>query len=87
MTLFTLKEPYRQALGDKLLLGVRGDPLAPVHFSSSDLLPRLSIKGTPIETSSVQYIHQQYTAAFGGRKLQNSIKKCLCYGEAQDDHF
>ncbi|CAN7127131.1 unnamed protein product, partial [Brassica rapa subsp. narinosa] len=40
-----------------------------------------------METSSVQYILQQYTAAFGGLKLQNSIKKCLCYGEAQDDHF
>ncbi|KAL0655061.1 hypothetical protein Bca4012_075645 [Brassica carinata] len=78
---------YTSDLRGKLLLGVRGAPLAPVHVSSSDLLPRLSIKSTPIETSSVQCIHQQYTAAFGGRKLQNSIKKCLCYGEAQDDHF
>ncbi|KAH0917796.1 hypothetical protein HID58_025456, partial [Brassica napus] len=33
---------------DKLLLRVRGAPLAPVHVSSSDPLPRLSIKSTPI---------------------------------------
>lgn len=32
----------------RLLLGVMGAPLAPVHVSSSDPLPHLSIKDTPI---------------------------------------
>lgn len=32
----------------RLLLGVLGAPLAPVHVSSSDPLPHLSIKDTPI---------------------------------------
>ncbi|KAG2266876.1 hypothetical protein Bca52824_073955 [Brassica carinata] len=34
-----------------------------------------------METSSVQCIHQQYTAAFGGRKLQNSIKNAYAMGK------
>ena len=32
----------------RLLLGVMGAPLAPIHVSSSDPLPHLSIKNTPI---------------------------------------
>lgn len=32
----------------RLLLGVMGAPLAPVHVSASDPLPHLSIKDTPI---------------------------------------
>lgn len=32
----------------RLLLGVMGAPLAPVHVSSNDPLPHLSIKDTPI---------------------------------------
>lgn len=32
----------------RLLLGVMGAPLAPVHVSTSDPLPHLSIKDTPI---------------------------------------
>lgn len=32
----------------RLLLGVMGAPLAPVHVSSSDPLPHLSVKDTPI---------------------------------------
>ncbi|CDY29397.1 BnaA06g13990D [Brassica napus] len=64
---------------------VRGAPLALIHVSSSDPLPHLSIKNTPIETSSAQFIRQRYTAASSGQKLQNSITNA--YGEAQDDHF
>ena len=35
----------------RLLLGVMGAPLAPVHVSASDPLPHLSIKDTPIVSS------------------------------------
>ncbi|CAN8258767.1 unnamed protein product [Cochlearia groenlandica] len=65
----------------RLLLGVMGAPLAPIHVSSSDSLPHLSIKNTPIETSSAQYILQQYTAASGGQKLQGSIKNAYAMGK------
>ncbi|CAN6815623.1 unnamed protein product [Brassica oleracea] len=37
-----------------------------------------------LETSSAKFIHQRYTAASSGQKLQNSI--ISAYGEAQDDH-
>ncbi|XP_022762364.1 uncharacterized protein LOC111308310 [Durio zibethinus] len=65
----------------RLLLGVMGAPLAPVRVSSTDPLPHLSIKDTPIETSSAQYILQQYTAASGGQKLQNSIRNAYAMGK------
>ncbi|XP_004289739.1 PREDICTED: uncharacterized protein LOC101294995 [Fragaria vesca subsp. vesca] len=67
----------------RLLLGVMGAPLAPLHVSTSDPLPHLSIKDTPIETSSAQYILQQYTAASGGQKLQNSIKNAYAMGKVR----
>lgn len=35
----------------RLLLGVMGAPLAPVHVSDNDPLPHLSIKDTPIVSS------------------------------------
>lgn len=52
----------------KLLLGVMGAPLAP---SSADEppSPNLCAKDAPIESSSAQYILQQYLAASGGQKL------------------
>ncbi|CAN1274355.1 hypothetical protein LINPERPRIM_LOCUS15368 [Linum perenne] len=65
----------------RLLLGVLGAPLAPVHVSSSEPLPHLSIKDTPIETSSAQYILQQYTAASGGHRLQGSIHNAYAMGK------
>ncbi|XP_050210372.1 uncharacterized protein LOC126660754 [Mercurialis annua] len=67
----------------RLLLGVMGAPLAPLHVSSTDPLPHLSIKDTPIETSSAQYILQQYTAASGGQKLQNSIRNAYAMGKVK----
>ncbi|GER29935.1 hypothetical protein STAS_05836 [Striga asiatica] len=67
----------------RLLLGVLGAPLAPVHVSNSDPLPHLSIKDTPIETSSAQYILQQYLAASGGHKLQNSIQNSYAMGKVK----
>ncbi|KAI3815260.1 hypothetical protein L1987_14922 [Smallanthus sonchifolius] len=67
----------------RLLLGVMGAPLAPVHVSTADPLPHLCIKDTPIETSSAQYILQQYTAASGGQKLQNSIKNAYAMGKVK----
>ncbi|XP_051137639.1 uncharacterized protein LOC127255908 [Andrographis paniculata] len=65
----------------RLLLGVMGAPLAPVHVSTTDPLPHLSIKDTPIETSSAQYILQQYTAASGGQKVQNAVKNAYAMGK------
>ncbi|RWR78014.1 hypothetical protein CKAN_00651900 [Cinnamomum micranthum f. kanehirae] len=65
----------------RLLLGVMGAPLAPVHVSTADPLPHLSIKDTPIETSSAQYILQQYTAASGGQRLQSSIRNAYAMGK------
>ncbi|KAI3769975.1 hypothetical protein L6452_01093 [Arctium lappa] len=74
---------YKQRSDLRLLLGVMGAPLAPVNVSSNDPLPHLSIKDTPIETSSAQYILQQYTAASGGQKLQNSIKNAYAMGKVK----
>nr|GEZ59154.1 hypothetical protein [Tanacetum cinerariifolium] len=74
---------YKHRSDLRLLLGVMGAPLAPVHVSSIDPLPHLSIKDTPIETSSAQYILQQYTAASGGQKLQNSIKNAYAMGKVK----
>ncbi|KAK8624905.1 hypothetical protein V6N13_089791 [Hibiscus sabdariffa] len=65
----------------RLMLGVMGAPLAPVQVCSTDPLPLLSIKDTPIETSTAQYILQQYTAASGGLKLQNSIRNAYAMGK------
>ncbi|KAL8490114.1 hypothetical protein ACS0TY_025374 [Phlomoides rotata] len=67
----------------RLLLGVLGAPLAPVHVSNIDPLPHLCIKDTPIETSSAQYIIQQYLAASGGQKLQNSIQNAYAMGNVK----
>ncbi|MBA0829026.1 hypothetical protein Goarm_013649 [Gossypium armourianum] len=58
-----------------------GAPLAPVHVSSNDPLPHLSIKDTSIETSSAHYILQQYIAATGVQKLQSSIKNAYAMGK------
>ncbi|KAK8623414.1 hypothetical protein V6N13_118299 [Hibiscus sabdariffa] len=67
----------------RLLLGVLGAPLAPVHVSALEPFPHLSIKDTPIESSSAQYILQQYTAASGGQKLQNSIHNAYAMGRVR----
>ncbi|ONK75887.1 uncharacterized protein A4U43_C03F21620 [Asparagus officinalis] len=53
----------------------------PIHVSCGEPLPHLSIKDTPIETSSAQYILQQYTAASGGVKLLSSIKNSYAMGK------
>ncbi|MBA0556998.1 hypothetical protein Golob_027057 [Gossypium lobatum] len=65
----------------RLLLGIMGAPLAPVHVSYNDPLPHLSIKDTSIETSSARYILQQYIAATGVQKLQSSIKNAYAMGK------
>eukprot|EP01018_Ginkgo_biloba_P030273 Gb_21444 [translate_table: standard] len=87
----------RQRPDLKLLLGVLGCPLAPVHVPN-DPLPHLSIKDVPIgrgslkftmeyleahETSSAQYIVQQYMAATGCMKLQNSIRSSYTMGRVK----
>ncbi|KAL0365327.1 UNVERIFIED_CONTAM: hypothetical protein Sangu_0630300 [Sesamum angustifolium] len=58
----------------RLLLGVMGAPLAPVHVCTTD--PCLIS-----ETSSAQYILQQYTAASGGQKVQNAVKNAYAMGK------
>lgn len=67
----------------RLLLGVMGAPLAPVHVSITDPLAHLSIKDTPIEASSAQYILQQYIAASGGQRLQSSIHNAYAMGKVK----
>ncbi|KAL7154980.1 hypothetical protein ABFS83_03G041800 [Erythranthe nasuta] len=67
----------------RLLLGVLGAPLAPVHVSNNEPLPHLSVKDTPIESSSAQYILQQYLAASGGHKLQSSIQNAYAMGKVK----
>ncbi|PKA61002.1 hypothetical protein AXF42_Ash020810 [Apostasia shenzhenica] len=67
----------------RLLLGVMGAPLGPVSVGSGEPLPHLSIKGTPIETSSAQYILQQYAAASGGIKLLSSIHNSYAMGKVR----
>ncbi|KAG4931585.1 hypothetical protein AAZX31_17G224700 [Glycine max] len=67
----------------RLLLGVLGAPLAPVHVCTTDPFPHLSIKDIPIETSSAQYILQQYIAASGGQRLQNSINNAYAMGKVR----
>ncbi|KAG8049088.1 hypothetical protein GUJ93_ZPchr0009g2255 [Zizania palustris] len=67
----------------RLLLGVMGAPLAPVHVSAAEPLPHLSIKDTPIETSSAQYILQQYLAASGGQRLLSSVRNSYAMGKVR----
>ncbi|KAL5217134.1 hypothetical protein ABZP36_017818 [Zizania latifolia] len=67
----------------RLLLGVMGAPLAPVPASTTEALPHLSIKGTPIESSSAQYILQQYMAASGGAKLLRSARNAYAMGKVR----
>lgn len=71
----------------RLLLGVLGCPLAPSAAppptSSTPPLSRLSLKDVPIETSSAQYIIQQYIAATGGLKLQSSIQNSYTMGRVR----
>ncbi|XP_042472419.1 uncharacterized protein LOC122055093 [Zingiber officinale] len=66
-----------------MLLGVIVAPLAPIHACSIDPLPHLSIKDTPIETSSAQYILQQNIATSGGFKLLSSIRNTYSMGKVR----
>ncbi|XP_042018639.1 uncharacterized protein LOC121766409 [Salvia splendens] len=67
----------------RLLLGVLGAPLGPVHVSNNEPLPHLCIKDTPIESSSAQYILQQYLAASGGHKVQSSVQNAYAMGSVK----
>ncbi|WOG98965.1 hypothetical protein DCAR_0418311 [Daucus carota subsp. sativus] len=79
-----MRAPLSRAPSDlRMLLGVLGAPLAPVHVSSNEPFPHLSTKDTPIETSSAQYILQQYIAASGGHKFQNCIHNAYATGKVQ----
>ncbi|CAH9144886.1 unnamed protein product [Cuscuta epithymum] len=74
---------FQQRSDLRLLLGVLGAPLAPLHVNNNGSLPHLSVKDTPLETSSAQYILQQYTAASGGMKLQNVIHNAYAMGKVK----
>ncbi|RCV44253.1 hypothetical protein SETIT_9G358700v2 [Setaria italica] len=67
----------------RLLLGVMGAPLAPVSASAAEPLPHLSVKGAPIESSSAQYILQQYLAASGGAKVLRSVRNAYAMGKVR----
>ncbi|KAJ1294584.1 hypothetical protein BS78_01G156300 [Paspalum vaginatum] len=67
----------------RMLLGVMGAPLAPVHVCAAEPLPHLSVKDTPIETSSAQYILQQYLAASGGHRLLASLRNTYAMGKVR----
>ncbi|CAN6289078.1 unnamed protein product [Urochloa humidicola] len=67
----------------RLLLGVMGAPLAPVSAPAADPLPHLSVKGAPIESSSAQYILQQYLAASGGAKVLRSARNAYAMGKVR----
>ncbi|KAI4342331.1 hypothetical protein MLD38_026969 [Melastoma candidum] len=67
----------------RVMLSVLGAPLAPVHASSLDPPPLLSIKDTPIEKSSAQYILQQYMAASGAQTVQNTVKNAYAMGKVK----
>ncbi|TVU38129.1 hypothetical protein EJB05_11483 [Eragrostis curvula] len=67
----------------RLLLGVMGAPLAPIPSKLAQPLPLHSVKGTPIESSSAQYILHQYTAASGGFKLLQSVRNAYAMGKVR----
>lgn len=48
----------------RLLLGVLGAPLAPVHVASSDPLPHLTIKDTPIVSNSFPFLFLHFFPCF-----------------------
>eukprot|EP00250_Pteridium_aquilinum_P010088 c19147_g1_i1 orf=2-1054(-) len=56
----------------RLLLGVLGAPLAPVAVADMESISFLSVKSIPMETSSAQYIVQQYVCATGVANLNNA---------------
>ncbi|KAJ0229875.1 hypothetical protein HA466_0312480 [Hirschfeldia incana] len=61
--------------GDRLLLeGVKGAPLALVHVSSSDPLPRLSIKHTPIIKRLVSNISHATALMEKGQMVMRATK-------------
>ncbi|KAM0833199.1 hypothetical protein ACQ4PT_064409 [Festuca glaucescens] len=67
----------------RLLLGVMGAPLAPISSSLADPALLLSIKGAPIESSSAQYILQQYMAASGGYRTLQSVRNAYAMGKVR----
>ncbi|KAL5744911.1 hypothetical protein ACOSP7_027793 [Xanthoceras sorbifolium] len=63
----------------RLLLGVLGCPLAPIPLVN-DPIHRIHVKDIPIETSSANYIIQQYLAATGCLKQQKCAKNMYATG-------
>ncbi|KAF6136625.1 hypothetical protein GIB67_016081 [Kingdonia uniflora] len=64
----------------RLLLGVLGCPLAPVPLTDDYPIHQLSLKDTPIENSSANYIIQQYLAATGCLKIRKNTKNMYTTG-------
>ncbi|RZS18844.1 hypothetical protein BHM03_00051177 [Ensete ventricosum] len=61
----------------RLLLGVMGAPLAPVHVSSFDPLPNLSVKDTPIVSFSVSSSSSNYYLSLCAAFFRSSSKSCI----------
>lgn len=57
----------------RLLIGVLGAPLAPVHVSSSEPLPHLSIKNSPIVSFPLISLLSCYIASFTYLLLGNNM--------------
>ncbi|KAL1540356.1 hypothetical protein AAHA92_24717 [Salvia divinorum] len=64
----------------RLLLGVFGAPLGPVHVSNNVPPSPLAIKDNPLEFSTAKYILHQYLAASGGHKMQSSVENAYVTG-------
>eukprot|EP00249_Psilotum_nudum_P003617 c17080_g1_i1 orf=918-2282(+) len=66
----------------RLLLGVLGAPLAPLPITN-DSVPQLSLKDAALETSSAQYIVEQYVAATGASRMRSSLKNAYVMGKVK----
>ncbi|KAL9330628.1 hypothetical protein ACSQ67_000238 [Phaseolus vulgaris] len=68
----------------RLLLGVLGAPLAPVHVCTTDPFPHLSIKDIPIVRNIVSLsTYCSSTLLLRGQKLQNSINNAYAMGKVR----
>ncbi|KAL3679278.1 hypothetical protein R1sor_022234 [Riccia sorocarpa] len=70
----------------RMLLSVLGAPLAPIAVPTSSkevTPPRASPKDPDYDASTAQYILQQFIAATGGSKLQNSIYNFFAAGKVK----
>ncbi|CAM8928189.1 unnamed protein product [Rhodiola kirilowii] len=80
---FSKAPSFGQGCDVRLLIGVMGAPLAPVHVGLEESFVHFSIKDASIENSSAQYIIQQYIAASGGQKHLNLVGNAYAMGKVK----